>query len=90
MLISMDNLTASFYQQPEMVAYHQAAYDVQYVLKKYGVEKFTGLWKHGFAAFEKIYRVPFLQVKTDINTVAKQDYPVVPPITWNAFKEGCL
>jgi hypothetical protein len=90
MLISMDNLTTSFYKQPEMVAYHQAAYIVQYLLNKYGVEKFKDLWTQGFAAFEKIYSVPFSQVKTDISITAKQEYPSVPQINWNAFQVGCL
>lgn len=55
MLTSVDSLTASFYKQPEMIAYHQAACIVQYLLANYDVEKFKYLWKQGFASFEKIY-----------------------------------
>ena len=90
MLISTDDLTISFYKQPEMVAYHQAAYMVQYLLNKYGVEKFKDLWMQGFAAFEKIYSIPFSHVKTDINTTATRDYPSAPPINWNTFQIGCM
>lgn len=90
MLISTDDLTISFYKQPEMVAYHQAAYMVQYLLNKYGVEKFKDLWIQGFAAFEKIYSIPFSRVKTDINTTATRDYPSAPPINWNTFQIGCM
>ena len=89
-LISTDILTTNFYKQPEMVAYHQAAYIVQYLLNKYGVQKLKDLWTQGFAAFEKIYSIPFSQVETDINTTAKQDYPSAPPINWNSFQVGCL
>jgi len=90
MLISMDNLTTSFYKQPEMIAYHQAAFIVQYLLNKYGVEKFKDLWSQGFDAFGKIYNISFSQVKADISTQAKQDYPSAPSISWNTFQVGCL
>jgi hypothetical protein len=90
MLISIDALTTSFYKQPEMIAYHQAAFIVQYLLNKYGVEKFKDLWSQGFDAFEKIYNIPFSQVKAHISTKAKQDYPSAPSINWNTFQVGCL
>jgi len=90
MLISMDALTTAFYKQPEMVAYHQAAYIVQYLLTNYGVEKFKDLWMQGFAAFEKIYGITFSQVKTRINSAANKDYPKAPAIDWNTFQKGCL
>src|SRR5215207_7566358 len=44
MLVPMTALTTSFYKQPEMIAYHQAAYIVQYLLSHYGVEKLKALW----------------------------------------------
>jgi hypothetical protein len=90
MLISMDALTTSFYKQPEMIAYHQAAYIAQYLLSVYGIEKFKALWTQGFATFEKIYGIPFSQATTDINKKAKQDYPSAPPINWSTFQVGCL
>jgi len=90
MLVAMHNLTTSFYKQPEMIAYHQAAYIVQYLLSKYDVEKFKDLWIQGFAAFEKIYGVAFSQVQMEINRTAKQDYRSAPSINWDTFQGGCL
>ena len=90
MLISIDSLTTTFYKQPEMIAYHQAGYIVQYLLANYGVEKFKDLWMQGFAAFEKVYGMPFPKVKTDINSTVRKDYPSVPAIDWNAFQKGCF
>ena len=90
MLIPMSALTTSFYRQPEMVAYHQAAYIVQYLLSSYGVEKFKDLWTQGFASFEKIYSISFGQVQRDMDKTAEKDYPIPPNIDWNSFQVGCL
>jgi hypothetical protein len=90
MLIPMSALTISFYRQPEMVAYHQAAYFVQYLLSCYGVDKFKELWLQGFASFEKIYGVAFEQVQKDMNKTAEQHYPTSPNIDWDSFQVGCL
>jgi hypothetical protein len=90
MLVSMDALTTGFYKQPEMIAYHQAAYIVQYLLSVYGTEKFKALWTQGFADFEKIYGISFSQITVHINEKAKQDYPSVPSINWSSFQVGCL
>jgi hypothetical protein len=73
-----------------MIAYHQAAYIVRYLLSSYGVEKFKDLWTQGFASFEKIYGIAFGQVQSDMNKNAEQNYPVVPNIDWNSFQVGCL
>jgi hypothetical protein len=90
MLIPMNALTTGFYRQPEMVAYHQAAYIVQYLLNRYGVEKFKDLWMQGFASFENIYGVAFEKAQKDMNKTAEQDYPTSPNIDWNTFQVGCL
>jgi hypothetical protein len=90
MLVPMPALASSFYKQPEMIAYHQAAYIVQYLLSHYGVEKLKALWRQGFASFETVYGVPFAQVQSDLSNKARQDYPTAPAINWNTFKEGCL
>jgi hypothetical protein len=90
MLIPMGALTTSFYRQPEMVAYHQAAYIVQYLLNRYGVENFKSLWIQGFASFEKIYGIPFEEAKKDMDKTANQHYPAPPTIDWNTFQVGCL
>ncbi|HET7896831.1 MAG TPA: hypothetical protein VFL47_04160, partial [Flavisolibacter sp.] len=90
MLVPMPALTTSFYQQPEMIAYHQAACIVQYLLSHYGIEKLKALWREGFARFERIYGVPFDRVQTAISDNVRLDYPKVPAIDWNTFQEGCL
>ncbi len=89
LLLPMDSLTAHFYLEPEMIAYHQAAYIVQYLLSNYGVEKFKDLWMQGFANFEKIYGVSFANAQENIERTAKRDYPNAPNIVWEKFKEGC-
>jgi hypothetical protein len=49
-------------------------------LNKYGVES-SKIYGHiGFDAFGKIYNISFSQVKADISTQAKQDYPSAPSI----------
>ena len=90
MLISVDSLPTNFYKQPEMVAYHQAAYMVQYLLAKYDVEKFINLWTEEFASFEKIYNMKFHQVILDNSNKARQNYPCAPPINWHTFQAGCI
>jgi hypothetical protein len=89
LLLPMDSLTADFYREPEMIAYHQAAYMVQYLLSNYGVEKFEDLWLQGFANFNKIYGTPFTKVEISIASTAKHDYPIAPAIVWKTFSEGC-
>ncbi len=89
LLLSMDSLTADFYREPEMIAYHQSAFIVQYLLSNYGVEKLRDLWMQGSANFEKIYGVPFPRIEKSINIRAKQDYPNAPGIVWKTFSEGC-
>lgn len=89
MLISIDSLTNDFYGQPEMVAYHQSAYIVQYLLDNYSTKQFKELWMNGFPAFEKIYSISFTQVQTEINKLIKQIHPVAPDIKWDSFQEGC-
>ena len=90
MLISMTELTTSFYQQPEMIAYHQAGYIVQFLLTTYGVNKFKDLWIQGFGQFDQIYGIPFQQAKTNMDRIAKRHYPVEPEMDWTNFEKGCL
>jgi hypothetical protein len=89
MLLRMDSLVSQFYQEPEMIAYHQSAFLVQYLLKQYGVEKFRNLWQQGFNSFQAIYGVAFSEVVKDIDNTAKRDYPTAPDIVWKKFSEGC-
>jgi hypothetical protein len=89
MLLPTDSLAAQFYREPEMIAYHQSAYIVQYLLANYGTEKLKELWTQGIANFEHIYGVPFARVKLSIDSESKHDHPDPPPIVWKTFSEGC-
>jgi hypothetical protein len=88
MLIPNDSLTANFYKQPMMIAYHQSAYISQYLIETYGVQKFGLLWHSGFDSFEKIYGIPFKQILLDIKNKLDKKYPEAPDIDWKTFK--CL
>ncbi len=90
MLLSVDSLTTNFYGQPEMIAYHQCGYMVQYLLQQYGVEKFKLPWQKGFAAFENIYHIAFPVVNKLLDEKAAKDYPAAPAIDWEVFKKGCM
>jgi hypothetical protein len=89
MLLQMDAMVNQFYQEPEMIAYHQSAYLVQYLLKHYGIEKFRNLWQQGFNSFQPIYGITFSEVAKDTDITAKRDYPKAPAIVWKKFSEGC-
>jgi Peptidase MA superfamily len=88
MLIATDSLTANFYSQPMMIAYHQSAYISQYLIETYGVQKFSLLWQSGIDGFEKIYGIQFKQLLLDIKNKLDKKYPEAPDIDWNNFK--CL
>ena len=89
MLISIDSLTSDFYKEEEMVAYHQSAYIVEYMISNYGIEKLEKFWKSGFSSFESIYGFSFLQMETDINKNIVEKYPKPTDIDWEILKEGC-
>jgi hypothetical protein len=88
MLIATDSLTANFYSQPMMIAYHQSAYISQYLIETYGVQKFSLLWQSGIDGFEKIYGIQFKQLLLDIKNKLDKKYPEAPGIDWKNFK--CL
>ena len=89
MLIAIDSLAADFYRQPEMSAYHQSGFIVQHLIRVYGIEKLRQVWVRGFAAFEEVYGLPFQQVQASFDARAHSDFPRVPAIDWEKFKEGC-
>jgi len=88
-LIQMDSLTTDFYNQPEMIAYHQSAYIVEYLLANYSIENFEKLWKSGFGKFEDIYGISFDKVKSNLEKDLKKRYPSAPKIDCERFNEGC-
>jgi hypothetical protein len=89
MRIAIDSLAADFYRQPEMIAYHEAGFIVQHLIREYGIEKFRQVWARGFAAFDDVYGLPFQQVQESLDTRARSDFPQAPAIDWERFKEGC-
>jgi hypothetical protein len=88
MLIPIDLLTSDFYKEEEMVAYHQSAYIVEYMISNYGIEKFEEFWKNGFSSFESIYGFSFSQMEAEINKSILETYPKPATIDWENFKNG--
>lgn len=88
-LISMEDLSSDFYDQSEMVGYHQSGYIVQYLLENFSIEQFKRLWIDGFEKFEEIYRISYANVKSDLEKAILKDYPEVPKIEWEVFNNGC-
>ncbi|WP_036382716.1 peptidase MA family metallohydrolase [Muricauda sp. MAR_2010_75] len=88
-LISMEDLSADFYGQSEMVGYHQSGYIVQYLLENYSLKKFERLWTDGFERFEEIYGVSYQKMKNDLEETLVEKYPEAPKIDWEKFSKGC-
>lgn len=89
MLIAIDSLSDHFYWQPEMIAYHQSAYIVQYLIGTYGIQKFGLLWQTGVVGFEKIYGISFQKALEEIKNQLHKKYPAAPALDWDTFKIGC-
>ena len=91
MLLPMDSLASRFYQEPEMIAYHQAGWMVDYLLRKYGVEKFRDLWQQGFSNFNQIYGTSFSLIEADIKATAERRLiPHRPKLTGRPFRSGAI
>jgi hypothetical protein len=89
MLLPIDSLANAFYQEPEMITYHQAGWMVGYLLKHYGVGKLRDLWQQGLFHFNAIYGTSFSHMEADIKAAAERDYPKAPEIDWTSFSVGC-
>jgi hypothetical protein len=89
MLISIDALTADFYNESEMIAYHQSAYVVEYLLSQYSLDQFKQLWRDGFDRFEDIYGKDFEEMKTEMGKHLMKKHNTAPNIDWEVFKQGC-
>lgn len=88
-LISMDSLSSDFYIQPEMFAYHQSAYIVEYLVSKYGMEKFKTLWQNGFEKFKEVYGITYSQFEADMQSALRKKIPTVAAIDWDTFMLDC-
>ncbi|MDF1675615.1 MAG: peptidase MA family metallohydrolase [Vicingaceae bacterium] len=89
MLIPIEALTSNFYQEEEMVSYHQCAFIVEYMISNFGIEKFEELWKSGFSSFESIYGFAYSQMEIDLNKSIMETYPIPIDIDWETLKDGC-
>lgn len=89
MLFSMDSLTSNFYKNKDMIAYHQSAFIVQYLLENFGIEKFKELWQSGFQDFDKVYGFSFKKLENYIKVYLNNKYPVPPAINWDIVGKGC-
>lgn len=89
LLISMDSLSNDFYRTEEMIAYHQSAYWVEYLITRFGIDKFVALWQSGFARFKEVYEMPFNDMLIEINQNITAEMPTKPEIVWVEFKKGC-
>jgi hypothetical protein len=72
-LIPIDKLTGNFYNNPEMIAYHQSGFLAEFLLKNYGLEKFKALWKRGIVNFEEIYSFRFSDLTKTIEENIKKN-----------------
>ncbi|WP_336129645.1 peptidase MA family metallohydrolase [Mesoflavibacter sp. CH_XMU1422-2] len=88
-LIPIDDLVSNFYNNSEMVSYHQSGYIVQYLLENYTIEQFKQLWTDGFEKFEEIYGVSYSRIENDLKKVVVEKYPESPNIDWENFSKGC-
>jgi hypothetical protein len=89
MLLPIEKLSENFYKNPEMIAYHQCAYLVEFLLNKYGIEKFTELWKKGMDNFPYLYSFSFSDLTKMVEADLNKKYKAVPDINWSEFKKGC-
>ncbi|MHB8259717.1 MAG: peptidase MA family metallohydrolase [Bacteroidia bacterium] len=89
MLLPIDSLTNSFFNQPDMISYHQSSYTVQYLIEKYGIDKLRQLWQSNFSDFQKIYGVTYKTVESEMKDKIKKKYLSPPNIDWTVFNKGC-
>jgi hypothetical protein len=54
-LFSIDTLVNHFYQVDDFAAYVQSGSLVNYLLEKYGRDRFRVIWRDGAGAFERVY-----------------------------------
>lgn len=83
MLAPIEALAFQFHQVVEMVAYHQSAYIVEYLIVNHGLEKFEGFWRSGFSSFESIYGSTYDQMQTRLHKQLIETFPDPPNIDWD-------
>ncbi|MBO0354539.1 hypothetical protein J0656_10975 [Muricauda ruestringensis] len=88
-LIPIEDLSSNFYDQSEMIAYHQSGYIVQYLLEHYSIGQFKQLWTDGFEKFEEIYGFSYAKIEDDLQKAVMLKYSETPNIDWEKFSKGC-
>lgn len=88
-LIKPDSLRLEFYKAWDMISYHQSAYLVEYLIETHGLAKFKRLWMHPDHDMKAIYGFSFKELHFQIEEEIKSKSPIIPPINWDDFKNGC-
>ena len=88
-IIGIDSLTNNFYNNSEMISYHQSGQIVGYLIEEYGLERFEKLWKFEFDKFHSIYDLSFSNVLDEMEKKLLNKYPKVPKIDHDLFMKGC-
>jgi hypothetical protein len=90
-LLDKDKLKAFPFEWPQIkIAYNQSAFIVEYLFKKYGIEKFKQLWTTGVNNFKKIYGLSFEEILLNINTELNEKYPEPINLDWETFNRECI
>lgn len=89
LLIPIDSLMVDFYHNPEMIAYHESGYLVEFLLSHYGILKFKELWRKGASSFDAVIGQSPSNFEGEARRFNLQECPKVPSIDWKIFLEGC-
>ena len=89
-LVSMDSLFYQFRTLPDMVGYMQAGSVVQFILEKYGLEKFEALWRKGVTGIEELTGKSKTRLENEYLQFLRKAYPQQPTIDWEMLnRKGC-
>jgi hypothetical protein len=88
-LIDINFLTSNFYENSEMISYHQSGQIVRYLLENYSVEQFEELWKTGLDNFQIIYGKNFPIIIDEMENELQNNFPNVIDLDFDLFMEGC-
>jgi hypothetical protein len=88
--VKLNELAHKFRTFPDMVAYMQAGSVAQFLIEKYGIQKFERIWKQGFDKIPQILGVSQTQVEDEYIKTILRKYPKKPELNWEYLdKNGC-
>jgi hypothetical protein len=90
LLLSIDSLAADFYHTPEMIAYHESGYLVEFFLSRYGIPRFQELWRKGSSSFNAVVGQSLSDFEGEARRFNRQEHPKAPSMDWKLFLEGCM